>query len=107
MNKKFEYYVLPNGKEPLTEWIESTKDIKTRARIKARLAQVLSGTLGDHKYLQDEVSELKLDFGAGYRIYYSELDDIILLLLSGGNKSTQKRDVKKAINYLKDYKERT
>jgi putative addiction module killer protein len=61
--------------------------------------------LGDHKYLCDEISELRLDFGAGYRIYYSENNSIIILLLCGGDKSSQDRDIKKAKEYLKNYKE--
>lgn len=107
MEKDFIIYNLPNGKEPLTDWIDDLKDLKARSIIRARLARVRSGNLGKWEYLTDGVSELKFKFSAGYRVYYSELDKIVLLLLCGGDKSSQKRDIKKAIEYLNDYKERT
>jgi len=106
MKKEFIIYQAQNGKEPLTLWIEDIKDSSFKARIKTRLIRILNGNLGDHKYLKDGVSELRFDFSAGYRIYYSELDNIIIMLLCGGDKSNQNRDIKKAVEFLKDYKER-
>lgn len=63
------------------------------------------GNLGDHHSVGEGVSELRFSFGPGYRIYYGIEDKKIILLLCGGDKSTQKRDIKKAIQYWKDYKE--
>jgi putative addiction module killer protein len=107
MKKEVLIYSTLSGKEPLTEWVNGLKDTSSRSRIRTRFARILSGNLGEYKYLSDGVSELKLDFGPGYRIYYSDLDNIILLLLCGGDKSSQARDIKKATTYLNDYKERT
>jgi putative addiction module killer protein len=106
MKKETIIYQAENGKEPLTIWIEEIKESSFRARIRTRFVRVLEGNLGDHKYLRDEISELRFDFGKGYRVYYSELDNIIILLLCGGDKSNQSRDIKKAVEFLKDYKER-
>ena len=106
MGKEVIVYKSSKGKEPLNEWINEIKDSSHRARIKTRLARILTGNLGDCKYLRDDVSELKFKFSSGYRVYYSEFDDVLLLLLCGGDKSSQSRDIKKAVNYLNDYKER-
>jgi putative addiction module killer protein len=101
--KQLEIYVTKNGKKPFIEWLESLEDKTTRYRIKERLDRVALGNLGDHKFISNGVYELRLTFGSGYRIYYSHLEEKIILLLCGGDKSKQKRDVKKAITYLKDY----
>lgn len=64
---------------------------------------VVLGNLGDHKSIEKGVWELRFDFGAGYRVYYAEENNKIILLLCGGNKSNQKQDIKKAISYWQDY----
>lgn len=68
-----------------------------------RLDRVALGNLGDHKFIGDGVFELRMDFGGGCRIYYANESDKIILLLCDGNKSTQKKDVKKAIAYWQNY----
>lgn len=93
-----------NGKSPFKEWINSLKDIKTRYRINERLKRLKFGNLGDCKKIDNELSELRLKFGSGYRIYFSEIDNVVILLLSGGDKSTQTKDIKKAKEYLKIWK---
>ena len=65
------------------------------------------GNLGDFKVLDNEISELRCSFGAGYRIYFSEIEEIIILLLCAGDKSSQVEDIKKAKKYLKDLKSRS
>ncbi len=94
------------GKEPFTEWLTSFKDNNIKRRIINRVDRLKSGYSGDFKFLGDEIYELRLDFGAGYRIYYGEVDKIILLLLCGGDKSSQVRDINKAKSYFKEYKEK-
>jgi putative addiction module killer protein len=69
----------------------------TVLRLKERLDRVALGNLGDYKQINKDIFELRLAFGAGYRIYFYEEDRKIVLLLSGGNKSTQKKDIKKAM----------
>jgi len=101
--KQLEIYQTLDGQTPFIDWLESLKDKTGRYRIKERLDRVALGNMGDHKYIGDGVSEFRLDFGPGYRIYFAEEAKKIILLLCGGNKSTQKKDIKKAINYWKDY----
>ena len=99
-------YQLPNGTVPFTEWFNSIRDTRARERIRARLDSVEIGNLGKYRPVGDGVWELKLDFGAGYRIYYGQVDRTIILLLCGGDKSSQNQDIKQAKNYWKEYKER-
>ncbi|MDM8539334.1 type II toxin-antitoxin system RelE/ParE family toxin [Desulfobacterales bacterium HSG17] len=89
-----------NGKEPFSEWINSLP-MKERARIFTRLDRIETGNMRDYKYIGEGVSELRFHFGPGYRIYYGEIDNIIILLLCGGDKSSQQKDVKKAKQYWK------
>jgi putative addiction module killer protein len=79
-------------------WIDSLKDNTGRARILMRVDRLIHGNPGAHRNLTEGVSELKIDFGPGYRVYYSIRGDRLLLLLMGGDKSTQKRDIRKAID---------
>ena len=100
------FYQIPNGPEPFAEWFLSIRDTKTRQRIQARLTSVRAGNLGNHRFVGNGVWELRLDFGPGYRIYYGEVDNTIVLLLCGGDKSSQQRDIERAKNYWAEYKER-
>ena len=100
------FYQIPNSPEPFTEWFLSIRDTKTRQRIQARLTSVRAGNLGNHRFVGNGVWELRLDFGPGYRIYYSEVDNTIVLLLCGGDKSSQQRDIERAKHYWTEYKER-
>ena len=101
--KVLEIYIAADGKQPFVDWLESLKDSRDRYRIKERLDRVALGNLGDHKHISDGVYELRAVFGSGYRIYYGNENDKVILLLCGGNKSTQKKDVKMAVGYWKDY----
>jgi putative addiction module killer protein len=96
-------YTTSRGEVPFVKWLESFKDKTMRYRIKERLDRVALGNLGDYKILQEGVSELRLPFGAGYRIYFGQINNKIILLLCGGDKSTQQQDIKKAILLWKDY----
>lgn len=93
-----------NGKKPIDEWIDSLKDKKTIARVSERLGRLLIGYYGDYKRIDNELLELRLKFGSGYRIYFSELNNVIILLLCGGDKSTQSKDIQKAKKYLQKWK---
>ena len=92
------------GREPFSEWHHSLRDLRTQARIRSRLRRVEAGNLGDIRSVGKGVSELRLDFGPGYRIYFGEVGDR-LVLLCGGDKSTQERDISRAREYLKQCKE--
>ena len=81
---------LENKKIPFIEWLNSLDKV-TKARIQSRLVRLLENNFGDHKKINNEISELRFKFGAGYRIYYTEIDNVIVLLINGGNKSTQQK----------------
>ncbi|MFH1565526.1 MAG: type II toxin-antitoxin system RelE/ParE family toxin [bacterium] len=102
--KTLEIYQNTNGKEPIIEWLESIKDITTKARIKNRLRRMELGILGDYKNISSGLFELRLKFGSGYRVYFGEIDNKIILLLCGGDKSSQTKDIKKAKEYWQEYK---
>jgi putative addiction module killer protein len=100
--KQLDIYVTQEGEKPFIEWMEDLDKV-VRCRVKARLDRVVLGNFGDHKYIADGVFELRMNFGAGYRIYYGNDGAHIILLLCGGNKRTQEKDIKKAIACWQDY----
>src|SRR5262249_15074410 len=103
---QIEVYATSTGDTPFVKWLESLKDKTVRYRIKERLDRVAMGNLGDYKVLQEGVTELRLSFGPGYRIYFGQVNNKIILLLCGGDKATQRKDIKRAIAYWNDYLER-
>jgi probable addiction module antidote protein/putative addiction module killer protein len=86
-------------------WIDALKDQAGRARILMRVERLIGGNPGQHRNLTDGVSELKVDFGPGYRVYYSQRGTRLLLLLVGGDKSSQSKDIQLAIKLAKNFKE--
>lgn len=93
-----------SGKEPFIKWLESINDIKIRARIKNRLRRIELGNFGDYKLVGQGIFELRLCFGSGYRIYCGNVGNEIILLLCGGDKSSQVKDIKKAKKYWQNFK---
>src|SRR5690349_7614826 len=91
--KLLDYYQAADGRVPYREWFEALRDRKTQQRIDARLAHVRAGNLGAHRSVGGGVTELKLDFGPGYRIYIGQKGTAWVLLLCGGEKRTQQRDI--------------
>src|SRR3954464_13574435 len=87
------------------EWIDALKDRAGRARILVRVDRLIHGNPGQHRDLTDGVSELKIDFGPGYRVYYTQRGTRLLLLLAGGDKSTQQQDIAIAILLAKNFQE--
>ncbi|MBP8203470.1 MAG: type II toxin-antitoxin system RelE/ParE family toxin [Pseudomonas sp.] len=77
-------------------WLNSLKDVIGRARVLARLRTAEQGNFGDSEPVGEGVSEMRIHYGPGYRVYYSRRGDVVYLLLLGGDKSTQKRDIKRA-----------
>jgi len=86
-------------------WINSLKDLAGRARIQVRVDRLVHGNPGNHRNLAQGISELKIDFGPGYRVYYTKRGNRLLILLAGGDKSTQRRDIETAINLAKNVQE--
>lgn len=79
------------------EWINSLRDRAGRARIQVRVDRLVHGNPGKHRNLKAGVSELKIDAGPGYRVYYTERERELIILLAGGDKSTQQQDIALAI----------
>lgn len=105
--KEILFYMDKNGKIPVKEWLYGLKDTQARRRIFHRLRHVEQGNYGDCKGLsgQDGLLELRFDFGPGYRMYLAEDGNTLVVLLVGGDKKTQKKDVTRATEYWIDYKE--
>lgn len=94
---------LADDKAPFIEWMNSL-DKNTKIRIQSGLTRLLENNFGDHKKIDNEISELRFKFGSGYRIYYTEIDNIIVLLINGGDKSTQSKDILKAKSILQEWR---
>jgi putative addiction module killer protein len=104
--RQIEIYISEDGGKPFAEWIESVRDRGIRNRILRRVDRMEQGNLGDHRGVGEGVLELRLHFGAGYRVYFAEDGETLILLLCGGDKSTQPKDIEQAKAYWSDYKER-
>ena len=87
--------------EVYRDWINSLKDRVGRARVQVRVDRLVHGNPGQHRVLTDGVCELKVDFGPGYRVYYTERAGVLIVLLAGGDKSSQQQDIKAAISLAK------
>jgi putative addiction module killer protein len=86
-----------------SEWLHSLKDTKGKIAIARRIARAQSGNLGDVEAVCDQVFEMRIDFGPGYRVYYIIQDGKLIILLCAGDKSTQKRDIVKAKEIVKEF----
>lgn len=100
------HYVTADGRDPFGEWLQALADVQARARIEVRLGRIERGLFGDCKPVGEGVSELRVRWGPGYRVYFCRDGDAIVILLCGGDKRTQARDIRNAIGYRKDYEAR-
>lgn len=98
------HYIDENQNDLYQDWLESLRDRTAKVAIIRRVARMEVGQFGDHKHLQDGIWELKIDVGAGYRVYYAHAGGKVILLTSGGDKGSQSRDIKRAIGLLKDWR---
>ena len=101
-----EYYITETGKIPFKDWLENLKNIHARAKIRVALDRVRLGNFGHAKFIGEGINELKIDFGQGYRVYYELAGDAIVLLLLGGDKASQSKDIVRAKEYWKEFKRR-
>lgn len=99
-------YATPDGHTPFSEWLDSLQDWRGQALITTRLDRLRLGNFGDCQPIGEGLSELRIDFGPGYRVYFGQETMEIVLLLCGGSKRSQRRDVEKAKRYWRDYKGR-
>lgn len=105
-SKTIRTYVTSQDKEPFNEWLLDIKDLTVRARIRRRVDRFEQGNFGDYKSVGEGVYEARLHFGAGYRVYFGIEAGVVVILLCGGDKRTQSKDIKKAKAYWADLKDR-
>ena len=98
------HYVTEDGRDYFDEWLQC-QDAEIRARVQTRIDRIELGNFGDHKGVDEGVFELRIDFGPGYRVYYGLDSKTLVILLVGGTKKQQVRDVKMAQTHWKTYKE--
>lgn len=96
-------YETSSGKRPFEIWLKSIKEFHTKAKILTRLDRLKIGNFGDCKTISSGLYELRIHYGPGIGIYYTKINNVIILLLCGGDKGTQTRDINKAKEYVKDY----
>jgi putative addiction module killer protein len=100
-------YKTASGRDVIGEWLVGLKDTRTMAKILTRVDRLAIGNFGDCKSLGAGLFELRIDWGPGYRVYYAIIGKACVLLLCGGDKSRQSADIRRATEYLRDYRGRT
>lgn len=88
--------------EAFVQWLDGLRDIKGRSRVLARIERLASGNPGDVKPVGEGVSELRIDYGPGYRVYFVKQGQMVIVLLAGGDKSTQAKDIRTAIRLARN-----
>ena len=106
IERRVEYYHTASGRVPYWEWRKSLSDSKTRAIIDSRIARLRAGNFGYCASVGEGVLELKIIYGSGFRIYFGQIGSGFVLLLIGGDKATQNKDIRKAKVFWKDYQAR-
>ena len=104
--REIRFYVTQEGKVPFQEWRETLRDKKTRNKIRVYLGRLELGNFRNCKFVGEGVFELKIDFGPGYRVYFGQIGSVIIMLLCGGDKNSQERDIKKAKEHWTEYERR-
>ena len=97
-------YQTSDGECPFDEWLTSLRDSRAVDKIILRIRRVEQGNLGDYKSVGKGVCELRIDYGGGYRIYFGQIGNTIVVLLGGGDKTDRERDILKAHQYWEDYR---
>lgn len=100
------YLTAGEGKDLYIDWLRRLRDNPTKVAIIRRVVRIEQGNFGDHRFCRDGVWELRIDVGPGYRLYYALSGSHVVLLLSGGNKSTQRSDIDRAVDCWQDWKRR-
>jgi len=101
-----EMYVTPTGSVPFEDWLLALRDARARARVRVRLDRLSLGNPGDAHGVGEGVVELRIDYGPGYRVYYAQSGPTTVLLLCGGDKTTQDADIRRAQAYWEEYQRR-
>ena len=103
LNRKVKVFRAQDGRRPFLDWLNSLRDRRAKQKIQVRLDRLSLGNLGDHRSVGEGVTELRLDYGPGYRIYVGQDGSSIVILLVGGDKSSQDGDIKTAKGFWKEY----
>lgn len=106
MHIRLIHYQRPDGQLPVVQWLLQLRDAMAAARIAKRLNRLEQGNFGDSRAIREGLVELRVDIGPGYRIYLGRHGQDLVILLAGGDKSTQSRDIEQALNYWKEWKAR-
>ena len=101
--RRIELFMAANGKAPFEEWMRTLRDKVSKARIFSRIDRLRLGNFGDCKSVGEGVFELRIDFGPGFRVYFGTVCTAVVILLCGGDKSSQQRDIANAIRDWKEY----
>ena len=99
-------YITLEGRNPLRQWVTHLRDKKAIANVQRRIARLQEGNFGDFKRLNRDLYELRINYGPGYRVYFGMLTSRLVILLCGGRKETQQRDIVKAQNYWNELRSR-
>jgi putative addiction module killer protein len=106
MSIELEEYLTADGTAPFADWLDQLRDGMARVRIANRLTRVRAGLMGDWKAIGGGVMELREDCGPGYRVYCARHGSTLIVLLAGGDKRTQRKDIERAQSYWQDWKQR-
>jgi len=88
--------------EEFAHWLDGLRDLRARARVQVRIERLAAGLVGDAKPVGEGVSELRIDYGPGYRVYFTRRGEGLLILLAGGDKRTQSRDIARALRLARN-----
>lgn len=91
--------------EVFAQWLDDLRDIQARARVQVRIERLVTGNPGDVEPVGEGVSELRINYGPGYRVYFKQRDRELIILLAGGDKSTQAKDIKAALRLARNLSE--
>ena len=100
------HYLDESENDLYQDWLDGLRDRIAKIAVIKRIARVEAGLFGDCKSLRDGISELRIDVGAGYRVYFAQVGNQVILLSCGGDKKSQSRDIDRAVGFLKDWEKR-
>lgn len=106
MSIELEEYLTADGAAPFSKWLDGLRDSTARVRIAKRLTRLRVGLMGDTEAVGSGVIELREDYGPGYRVYCAKHGSTLVVLLAGGDKRTQQKDIEHAQSYWQDWKQR-
>jgi putative addiction module killer protein len=100
------HYLTISGRDLFQTWLDDLRDMRARVAIQRRIDRLAAGNFGDHKVCRGGISELRIDVGPGYRVYYAKTGKAILLIVCGGDKRTQATDIERAVKCWEEYQRR-